>query len=50
LEKFGHLNCRQLTGLDLKTQAGMKEYVTRVHDFECTERLKFAVSSALEIL
>jgi len=49
-EKFGHLNCRQLTGLDLKTQEGLKEYFARVHDFECTERLKFAVSSALEIL
>ena len=49
-EKFGHLNCRQLTGLNLKTQEGLKEYFTRVHDFECTERLKFAISTALEIL
>jgi len=49
-DKFGHLNCRQLTGLNLKTQEGLKEYFTRVHDFECTERLKFAISTALEIL
>lgn len=49
-DKFGHLNCRQLTGLDLKTQEGLKEYFSRVHDFECTERLKFAISRATEIL
>jgi C_GCAxxG_C_C family probable redox protein len=49
-DKFGHLNCRQLTGLNLKTKEGTKEYFTRVHDFECTERLKFAVDRAIEIL
>ena len=49
-DKFGHLNCRQLTGLNLKTQEGLKEYFTIVHDFECTERLKFAVGKAMEIL
>jgi C_GCAxxG_C_C family probable redox protein len=48
--KFGHLNCRQLTGLDLKTKEGLEEYFARVHDYECTERLKFAVSTALRIL
>ena len=48
--RFGYLNCRQLTGLDLKTPEGQKEYFTRVHDNECTERLKFAVEKAVEIL
>jgi C_GCAxxG_C_C family probable redox protein len=48
--KFGHLNCRQLTGLNLKTKDGLKEYFARVHDYECTERLKFAILTALKIL
>jgi len=50
LEKFGAVNCRQLTGLNLKTPEGLKEYYSRVHDYECTERLKFAVGKAAEIL
>ena len=50
LERFGAVNCRQLTGLNLKTQEGLKEYYARVHDYECTERLKFAVEKAAEIL
>jgi C_GCAxxG_C_C family probable redox protein len=49
-EKFGAVNCRQLTGLNLKTDEGLKEYFARVHDYECTERLKFAVEKALEVL
>jgi C_GCAxxG_C_C family probable redox protein len=49
-EKFGAVNCRQLTGLDLKTQEGLKQYFARVHDYECTERLRFAVEKALGIL
>ncbi len=49
-EKFGAVNCRQLTGLNLKTEEGLKEYFARVHDYECTERLKFAVEKALEML
>jgi C_GCAxxG_C_C family probable redox protein len=49
-EEFGAVNCRQLTGLNLKTDEGLKEYFARVHDYKCTERLKFAVEKALEIL
>lgn len=49
-KKFGYVNCRQLTGLDLKKPEGLKEYFARVHDYECTERLKFAVEKAVEIL
>ena len=48
--KFGGVNCRQLTGLDLKTTEGLKEYYARVHDHECTRRLKFAVEKGAEIL
>lgn len=49
-DKLGAVNCRQLTGLDMKTKEGLKEYFERVHDYECTERLKFAVEKAIEIL
>ncbi|RLC70760.1 MAG: hypothetical protein DRI26_06480 [Chloroflexi bacterium] len=49
-ERFGAVNCRQLTRLNLKTEEGLKEYFARVHDYECTERLKFAVERAVEIL
>ena len=48
--KFKAVNCRQLTGLDLKTEEGLKQYFAKVHDYECTERLKFAIEKALDIL
>ena len=48
--KFGYVNCGQLTGLNLKTGEGLKEYYARVHDYACVERLRFAVEKALEIL
>jgi C_GCAxxG_C_C family probable redox protein len=48
--RFGAVNCSQLTRLNLKTPEGLKEYYTKVHDYECTERLKFAVENAIEIL
>ena len=49
-EKFGYVNCRQLTGLDLKTKEGLKEYFSKVHDYSCAERIRFAVEKAAEIL
>jgi C_GCAxxG_C_C family probable redox protein len=49
-KRFGYVNCKQLTGLNLKTPEGLKEYFARVHDYECTERLKFAVEQAVGIL
>ena len=49
-EKFGAVNCRELTGLNVKTPEGWQKYITRVHDYECTERLKFAVEKVVEIL
>jgi len=49
-DKFGYVNCRQLTGLNLKTEEGLKEYYAKVHDYACVERLKFAVEKAIEIL
>ncbi len=49
-DKFGYVNCRELTGLDIKTKEGLTEYFTKVHDYACVARLKFAVQKALEIL
>jgi len=49
-EKFGAVNCRELTGLNVKTPEGWQKYVTKVHDYECPERLKFAVAKGMEIL
>lgn len=49
-EKFGYANCGQLTGLNLKTKEGFKEYYAKVHDYTCAERIRFAVKKALEIL
>ena len=49
-EKFGYVNCRQLTGLDLKTNEGLKEYFAKVHDYACVARIRFAIEKALELL
>ena len=49
-QKFGAVNCRELTRLDVKTPEGLKEYFAKVHDYECTQRLRFAVEKALELL
>lgn len=48
--RWGALTCRELTGLDVKTAEGMKEYLRSVHDYACTERVKFAVKKAIEII
>jgi len=49
-EKFGNVDCRHLTGLDLKTEKGLKEYYEKVHDQACTARIRFAVKKTVEIL
>ena len=49
-QKFSFVSCRQLTGLNLKTQEGLKVYYARFHDRECAGRLKFAIEKALDIL
>jgi len=49
-DRWGAVTCRELTGLDVKTAEGMKEYLRSVHDYACTERVKFAVEKAVEIL
>lgn len=49
-DRWGAVTCRELTRLDVKTAEGMKEYLRSVHDYACTERVKFAVKKAIEIL
>jgi C_GCAxxG_C_C family probable redox protein len=49
-EKWGAVTCRELTGLDVKTAEGMREYVKSVHDYTCTERVKFAAKKGVELL
>lgn len=49
-DKFRYVNCRELTGVNVKTEEGMKTYLAKVHDHSCVERLKFAVEKAVEIL
>ncbi len=48
--RWGTVTCRDLTGLDVKTAEGMKEYLQSVHDHACTERVRFAVGKAIEII
>ena len=48
--KFGAVTCRELTGLDVKTAEGMKEYLRSVHDYACTERVKYAIGKTIELL
>jgi len=49
-DRFGYVSCRQLTGLNLKTEEGLKKYFAKVHDYACVKRFKFAVEKAIEIL
>jgi C_GCAxxG_C_C family probable redox protein len=49
-ERWGSTSCRELTGLDVKTPEGIKEYYRSVHDYACADRIRFAVGKAIEIL
>ena len=49
-DRFGYVNCGELTGLNLKTKEGLREYFAKVHDYACAARIRFAVEKALEIL
>ena len=46
---LGSVICRQLTGLDLKSEEGLKECHAEFHDHRCTDRLRFAVRKAMKI-
>jgi C_GCAxxG_C_C family probable redox protein len=48
-DRWGAVTCRELTGLDVKTAEGMKKYLESVHDYACTERVKYAVEKAVEL-
>lgn len=49
-KRFHYTNCRELTGVDVKTPEGMKKYYESIHDYACTERIKFAIEKTLQIL
>jgi len=49
-DRWGAVTCRELTDLDVKTAEGMKEYLKNVHNYACTERVKFTVGKAVELL
>jgi len=49
-DKFRYTNCRQLTGVNVKTPEGLKKYFESIHDYACAERVKFAIDKTIEIL
>ena len=49
-EKFRYTNCRQLTGVNVKTPAGLKKYFESIHDYSCAKRVQFAIEKTIEIL
>jgi C_GCAxxG_C_C family probable redox protein len=49
-KKWGAVTCRELTGLDVKTPEGMKKYLQSVHDYACTDRVRFAVRETIAML
>lgn len=49
-QKWEATTCRELTRVDVKTIEGMNEYLKSIHDYACTERVKFAVKKAIELL
>lgn len=49
-KKFKYTTCRELTGVDLETAEGLQKYFKEIHDFACTERVKFAVEKTIEII
>jgi len=48
--RFGALTCRELTGLNIKTREGLKEYFAKVHDYACVDRIRFAIDEGVRIL
>ena len=49
-DRFGAVNCRELTGLSMKNREDLKEYFVKVHDYTCADRIRFAVGKGAEIL
>ena len=49
VKEFGSCKCRELTGLDLKTQGGRAEYRARVHSERCTKIVSWASRIAAEV-
>lgn len=49
-DRWSATACRGLTGPDLKTPEGLKQYYQSVHDYACTDRIRFSVGKAMELL
>ncbi len=49
-DRFSYINCRELTGLNIKTKEGLTEYFAKVHDYTCADRIRFAVRKGVDIL
>lgn len=49
-DRFSYVNCRELTGLNIKTKEGLREYFAKVHDYACADRIRFAVRKGVDIL
>jgi len=49
-QEFPATTCRELTGVDLKTEVGGKEYKERLHNERCCPLVRFAASKMCELL
>ena len=49
-DRFGGVNCRELTGLNMKKKEDLKVYFSKVHDYTCVDRIRFAVEKGIQIL
>jgi hypothetical protein len=49
-QRFGHVTCRELTGLDMKNGEDRKAYQQRIHHERCVPMVGWAASRAAEII
>ena len=47
---WGSLTCRELTGVDVKSPEGMKKYLSSIHDYSCTERVKYTILESIKLM
>lgn len=50
VEAFGTCKCRELTGLDLKTPAGIEAYRNKIHTERCNHIVAWAAERAHQII
>ena len=49
-KEFGTCKCRELTGLDLKTEKGREAYQAQIHSERCTKIVSWAARVVCEII